>query len=264
MRQPTRDLFLIHEAEHYLNNFKELIDNVLNHPYTLPENIDNYEMYKSFNDAYHKMTSDFYMLSEIFDGRDCYRYKDDLPKEFEQYKWQEWVCPSPTATIYSIANHDINECLRNIFTYKDHTKHHLNFTKFWNDTLKQVCEMFIDWINDTEHITTFRQNRYDSLKENSIEDRYRKTTVWNFPGTKWWKIAIIIDSEEKRIKTLEEKYNELNEYTEALKTTQHEWFYKNRIERTQNHIDALEGKISPEYSLIYVLNTKENEYDRTR
>ena len=253
----------MHEPGHYLNDFKQLIDNVLNHPYTLPENIDNYDMYKSFNDAYHKMSNMFYTISEMFDGHDCYKYetfrfKDELPSEFENYKWQEYLCPSMTATIYSIANHDINECLRNIFLYNDHSKHHLNFTKFWNDTLKVVCEMFLDWINDTEHITTFRQNTYASLKPDTDVNKYKTTTVWNFPETNRWKTAIIIDSEEKRIKYLNIQYDKLNECNESLKTTQHSWFYQDHIDRIQNNIDALEGKIKPEYSNIFILNIKEN------
>lgn len=263
MRKAKTDIFLVNEPEHYLNDFKEMINNVLNHPYTNPENIDNYEMYKSFNDAYHKMSGEFYTLSDIFDGVCFYysinpeKYKDKLPDEFiTEYKWFDWLCTSSTAAIYYMANHDINECLRNIFLYNDHTKHHLNFTKFWNDTLKPVCEMFMDWVNDTEHTYIFRQNTYESLKPNTTVNKYKRTEVWNFPGTKYWKHVIFVNTEEERTKYLENQIKLLNECKEALKTTQVSWFYTDKISQLENKINALEGKITPEYSNIFVLNIK--------
>lgn len=263
MRQQKTDIFLIHPVEKYLNDFMTLINDVMNHPYTLPENIDNYEMYKSFNDTWHKMTSNFHWLNEIIDGKSIWNHHkgtDKCPEEFNEYNWMDGIYPSMTSTIYNYANHNVNEILRNIFSYRDQDKHYLDFTKFWNDTLKPICELFIDWVNDNEHINIIRINRYEALKPGYAGIcTHQRISVWNFPCTDYWKYCVYVDTEEYRLKKLVKYTKELEDAKEKLKTTQSAWFYEDLICRYTNYVEVLEGKIPPEKSICFILNIKENE-----
>lgn len=252
--QKNTSVFLS-DPEASLNEFKEAIDAVRTHPYGT--NPTNYEDFKNFKDAYHKMTDIFWSLRYAFDKP--FKYDDTLA-----YPHIEFMYTSKAAAIYGLANHDLNSTFFYGFRYKDKESKEIipnfDFKVFFEKSVLPLCDIFENWLNGADDKNP---ETWSFIEYYRGELRPRAISIYNVKGTSFWKKAIFIRTKEAKAKRLASAKSRLQSVIEEEKRYIEKWgetsisYYKDAKARAENEIKLLTGEITNEESYYLVLDIKE-------